>query len=350
MVPFAGFEMPLLYASIVEEHRAVRARAGLFDVSHMGEFRIRGPGAPALAQWLFTNDVAGTAPGRARYGLLCDEDGGIVDDVTLYVIGSEEVLFCVNAANVGSDWEWFRQAHRSLGADCEVTDESAATGLLALQGPATPDLLAALLPPSAKLPRPWRFIHSELAGVPLLLAATGYTGERGFELYVPAEGAAAVWDAICAAGGAGLSLAGLGARDTLRTEMAYPLYGHELDRSRNPIEAGLERFLAFGRGFCGERALRALRERGPERRLVGLIVEGRQVARPGYPILGPDPETGELLGRVTSGTYGPTVERSIAIGYVPIGFAGVGTRLHVDVRGRRIPCEVCETPFLRRNH
>jgi aminomethyltransferase len=348
MVPFAGFEMPVLYTSIVGEHRAVRARAGLFDVSHMGEFRVRGPGALALAQWLFTNDVSGTAPGRARYGLLCAEDGGIVDDVTLYVLGPEEVLFCVNAANVASDWEWFHETHRSFGADCEICDESAETALLALQGPATPDLLAALLPPSAKLPRPWRFIRSELAGVPLLVAATGYTGERGFELYTPAGGAGAVWDAICAAGGADLSLAGLGARDTLRTEMAYPLYGHELDRSRNPIEAGLERFLAFGRGFRGEPALRAVQERGPEQRLVGLVVEGRQVARPGYPICGPDPEAGEILGRVTSGTYGPTVERSIAIGYVPAGLAGAGTRLHVEVRGRRVPCEVSETPFLRR--
>jgi aminomethyltransferase len=345
MVPFAGFEMPLQYSSILEEHRAVRAHAGLFDVSHMGEVRVRGRGARLFAQRVFTNDVATAEPGRARYGLLCLENGGIVDDVTLYCLGPDELLFCVNASNTSGDLAWLREAHRALAPDCELLDESAATALLALQGPAAPRILRSLLPASARAPGRWRCLASELAGVPVLVAGTGYTGEPGYELYCPADGAARVWDAVCAAGGGELALAGLGARDTLRTEMAYPLYGHELDRNTNPLEAGLERFLAFDRGFIGEPALAAIRKQGPARRRVGLWIEGRALARPGYPI---GHEAAGPLGEVTSGTFGPSVERSIAIGYVPARYAEPGTKLYVVVRDQRVTCTVAKTPFLNR--
>lgn len=343
MVPFAGFEMPLLYTSILEEHRAVRSSAGLFDVSHMGEIRLRGRDALATAQLLFSNDVAGTEVGRVRYGLLCLEDGGVVDDVTLYRAGEDEVLFCVNASNIAEDLAWMREVQRMSGLACEIIDESAETALLALQGPRALALVAPLLPPDTRPPRRWRFVQTQLAGIPVWLSRTGYTGEDGYEMYTRSERVVALWDALREAGGEALSPAGLGARDTLRTEMAYPLYGHELDREHNPVEAGLERFLAFGRGFSGEAALRRVCERGPEQRLAGLLLEGRQVARSGYPILAE-----ARIGTITSGTYGPSVERSIALGYLEARYAEPGSCIAVEVRGRGIPCKVTKTPFYGR--
>jgi aminomethyltransferase len=340
MVPFAGFEMPVQYGSIVEEHRAVRASAGLFDVSHMGEIRLRGSGALELAQRLFTNDMTGSEAGRVRYGMLCLEDGGVVDDVTLYRLDDDELFFCVNAANIGEDLAWMREVHKSSGLRCEVIDESSDTALLAIQGPDALQIVGGLLPHGLRGPGRWRFVEVELAGIPVLLSRTGYTGEDGYEIYLAAERALALWDALREAGSDRLGLAGLGARDTLRTEMAYPLYGHELDRGRNPIEAGLARFVAFGRGFVGEPALHQVQEAGPRDCLVGLVLEGRQVARSGYSILGED-----RVGTVTSGTFGPSIERSIAMGYVAARYAVIGTRLDVEVRGRSIPCQVTQTPF-----
>ena len=343
MVPFAGFDMPVVYASILDEHRAVRTRAGLFDVSHMGELRLRGPAALELAQRLFTNDVAGTGPGRVRYGLLCVENGGVVDDVTLYRTGERELLFCVNASNIAADLAWLREVHAKSGLDCEIVDESDATGLLALQGPDALDIAARLAPNGLSAPKRWHFAHAELAGIPVLLSRTGYTGEDGYEIFAPAERTVALWDALRAAGGDALALAGLGARDTLRTEMAYPLYGHELDLEHDPIEAGLGRFVAFGRGFIGEAALRRHEARGgPTRNLVGLVLEGRQVARPGFRIQTPAGD-----GVVTSGTFAPSVDATIALGYVPAKFAA-GANLNVEIRGKSVPCKVVSTPFYKR--
>jgi len=341
MVPFAGFEMPVLYTSIVAEHRAVRSGVGLFDVSHMGEIRLRGPQALELGQRLFTNDVPATQIGRVRYGLLCLENGGVVDDVTLYRCGEQDLLFCVNAANIEADLSWMLEVQQGSGLHCDLIDESEETALLALQGPEALTLVESLRPAGEPAPRRWRFTSTELSGLPVLLSRTGYSGEDGYEIYVRADRALALWDALREAGGEALCPAGLGARDTLRTEMAYPLYGHELERSRNPIEAGLERFLAFGRGFTGEAALARARE--PEQRLVGLVLEGRQVARSGYPILAEG-----RIGTITSGTYGPSVERSIALGYLAARYAAVGTRLGVEIRGRNVPCQVTQTPFYGR--
>jgi aminomethyltransferase len=343
IVTFAGFSMPVLYTSIVEEHRAVRASAGLFDVSHMGEVTIRGREAVALAQKIFTNQVIKLSQGRVKYGFICQEDGGTVDDVTLYRLGSEEVRLCLNAASIEADLEWIRRVHRREGFTCEVVDESAETGLLALQGPSACDLVLPLLPEGSRLPRPWRFTNTTVAGIPVLLSRTGYTGEDGFEMFVSATRTVELWDVLRQRCGSRLALCGLGARDTLRTEMAYPLYGRELDRSRTPIEAGLERFCSFGSGFIGEEALERLHRAGPKERQVGVVIEARAVARPGYPI-----RDGGPVGTVTSGTYGPSVERSIAIGYVSAEHAQPGTRLAVEIRGRPIPCEVVRTPFYSR--
>jgi len=343
MVPFAGFDMPVVYSSILDEHRAVRTRAGMFDVSHMGELRLRGPAALELAQRLFTNDVAGTGLGRVRYGLVCVESGGVVDDVTLYRTGERELLLCVNASNIAADLAHVREVHAKSGLDCEIEDESEATGLLALQGPEALRIVARLAPADLKAPKRWHFARAELAGIPVLLSRTGYTGEDGYEIFAPAERTVALWDALREAGGDALALAGLGARDTLRTEMAYPLYGHELDLEHDPIEAGLERFVAYGRGFLGEDALRRHQTRGgPARRLVGLVLEGRQVARPGFRI-----ETPAGDGVVTSGTFAPSVDAPIALGYVPAKFEP-GANLAVEIRGKLAPCKVVATPFYQR--
>ena len=340
IAPFAGFEMPVRYGSILEEHRAVRSSAGLFDVSHMGEIRLRGPGASKLAQRVFTNDVCRMTVGRVRYGLLCAEDGGVVDDATLYRVAEDELLFCVNAATTQADLEWILEARRRSGLACEVIDESPATALLAVQGPRAVDIVGRLLDDREPTPRRWRFRAVSIAGVPAQLSRTGYTGEDGYEIYLPNERAVELWDALLRAGGPALRPIGLGARDTLRTEQAYPLYGHELDRSRNPLEAGLERFVAFGKGFIGEAALERARRDGPAQRLVGLLLDSRRVARPGCPIVGD-----EAVGTITSGTFAPSIERSIAIGYVPARCAIPGVQLQIEIRGQLVPCEVTETPF-----
>jgi aminomethyltransferase len=341
MVPFAGFDMPVMYTSILEEHRAVRSRAGLFDVSHMGELRLRGRDAGALAQRLFSNDALGMQEGQVRYGLLCLPDGGVVDDVTLYRDTRDEWLFCVNASNTAGDLAWMREVHAGSGLACEIADESEATALLAIQGPAALEISARALPETGPAPRRWHFRAGRLGADRFWLSRTGYTGEDGYEIFLPAVRAVEVWNRLRESGGEALVPAGLGARDTLRTEMGYPLYGHELERGINPLEAGLERFVAFEREFVGREALAALRQTGPARRLVGLWLEG-PVARPGATI-----HTAEGTGVVTSGTFGPSVERSIAIGYVPAR-AGRALGAEVEIRGRRIAARITQTPFYRR--
>ena len=343
LVAFAGYEMPVLYTSILAEHRAVRQRAGLFDVSHMGQLWLRGPDALPFAELLFTNAVAPMRDGQVRYGMLCRDDGGVIDDVTLYRSGEAEAFFCVNASNTRAVLAWISEMREKHRFSCSVSDETEETALLALQGPQARALAHALSP--AERPRigRWRFAPGELAGIPVVLSRTGYTGEDGYEIYAPAAQVGRLWDALREAAGEALTLAGLGARDTLRTEMAYPLYGHELDLEHDPLEAGLERSVAFGSGFIGEPALERRRAEGPARARVGLVLEGRQVARPGTAILEDEP-----VGTVTSGTYAPSVERSIAIGYVPARHATVGTGLSVEIRGRQIPCEVRPTPLFDR--
>ena len=340
---FAGYQMPIQYESIVKEHQAVRGSAGLFDVSHMGEIRLRGRQALELSQRLFTNDLIGAEPGRVRYGMFCAEDGGVIDDVTAYRVAQDEVLFCVNASNTAVDLDWVLKVQAEGAYDCDVLDETESTALLAIQGPEARAITGRCLTGSDKPPGRWRFADAELAGVPVVLSRTGYTGEDGYEIYVASDAALAVWDALVRAGADTLSLAGLGARDTLRTEMAYPLYGHELDRDHTPLEADLERFLHFGAGFIGEAALQRQRTEGVRRRLVGLLIEGRGVARAGYPIV-----KDQVVGEVTSGTFSPSIERAIAIGYVPPELSAPDTALSVEVRGRALPCHISPTPFFHR--
>ena len=344
MVDFAGFELPVLYGSILEEHRSVRRSAGLFDVSHMGQIRLRGGDALALAQRLFSNDVARARLGRVRYGLLCREDGGVIDDVMLYRVGENELLFCVNAGNRDADLAWMRQVQADEKFKCDLIDEGEETALLALQGPKAVEIASRLEASGEPPPRRMTFRATELAGVPVWLSRTGYTGEDGYEIYLPSGSAVALWDRLLEAGAGALLPAGLGARDTLRTEMGYSLYGHELDLQHDPLQAGLGRFVKLEHDFIGAETLRERAARDPELALVGLMVEGRVVARSGFAIFA-DEDSEAPIGTVTSGTFAPSVERSIAIGYVRAQSGEPGQRLCVEIRSRRIGCTVCPLPF-----
>jgi aminomethyltransferase len=332
--------MPVQYAGILAEHPAVREHAGLFDVSHMGQIHLRGPGALASVERLATCAVASLCPGQVRYGLLCNESGGVVDDVTVYRLATDAFFLCVNAANVEKDYRWVVRHARD---DAEVRDRSAATGLLALQGPASAAVLDALAEPRASALRRFRFAEGRVAGRSALVSRTGYTGSDGFELYCDAGDAPALWDALLEAGaGAGLVPAGLGARDTLRLEAALPLYGHELDDATSPLEAGLDRFVDARRGYVGAEALARQRREGPPRRLVGFVVEGRGVARAGHALA----HAGREVGRVTSGAPSPTLGKSIGLGYVPAALAAPGTELAALIRGQEIAVRVVPLPFV----
>jgi len=345
MVDFAGFAMPVQYASILEEHAAVREHAGLFDVSHMGQIHVSGPGAGVTLERLLTCPVASLRPGRVRYGLLCNEAGGCVDDVTLYREGEEEFFLCVNASNIDKDREWLRQ-HAPTAV--RIDDRSEQTGLLAVQGPASARILSELAEPeSTPIEALGRFAFAGygLAGGRALVSRTGYTGSDGFEIYLSAADTPQVFEALLASGRPlGLVPVGLGARDTLRLEAALPLYGHELDDTTSPLEAGLERFVkrAAG-GFVGSEAIETREAAGRTRQLVGFVVVGRGIARAGYPIA----RDGREVGRVTSGAPSPTLGKPIGLGYVPPSLAEPGMRFAVRVRERDVEAEVVQTPFVK---
>ena len=342
LVPFAGFEMPVQYASILAEHAAVRERAGLFDVSHMGQLHLRGASAIADAERLLSCPVASLKLGRVRYGLLCNASGGVVDDVTLYRLAADHVLLCVNASNIAKDREWVAA---QLSRETELRDASDETCLLALQGPASDRILQPLAAHDLARLRFFAFAETTLAGMRVLVSRTGYTHAGGFEIYGAANDAEKLWRAISEAGAShGLTPAGLGARDTLRLEAALPLYGHELDDETTPLEAGLARFVKLeAGGFVGCEALRAQRAAGVPRALVGFVVEGRGIARAEHALA----HAGREVGRVTSGAPSPTLGKPIGLGYVPPPLAAIGTRLDVMVRSQAVAARVIETPFVR---
>lgn len=343
-MPFAGFEMPVQYASIVREHRAARERAALFDVSHMGQLHFSGPWALAAVERLVSCPVASLRPGRVRYGCLCNEAGGVVDDVTVYRQAVDALFLCVNAANVAKDYRW---ALDNVPAEVDVIDRSDETGLLALQGPASEAILQPLIDANLSGLRRFRFLEAEGPGGRLVVSRTGYTGSDGFELYCVSAGAPALFEALLEAGAShGLEPAGLGARDTLRLEAALPLYGHELDDTTSPLEAGLDRFVKLDQGgFIGSEAIRSRREAGHPRRLVGFVLEDRGVARAGHALA----LDGEEVGTTTSGSPSPTLGKSIGLGYVPPALAKPGQRLDVIVRDRPLAARVVKTPFVGRD-
>jgi aminomethyltransferase len=354
MTDFAGWDMPLRYGSERDEHNAVRTRAGLFDLSHMGEITVTGPGAAALLDHALVGNIGGVKPGRARYTMICREDGGILDDLIVYRLddteaGSSHYMVVANASNAQTVLDAL--VERSAGFDAEVRDDRDAYALLAVQGPESPGILASLTDADLDGLKYYAGLPGTVAGVPALIARTGYTGEDGFELFVKPEHAVELWQALTKAGeGAGLVPCGLSCRDTLRLEAGMPLYGNELSTSLTPFDAGLGRVVKFekegdfvGRAALAEAAARA--EQNPPRVLVGLVAEGRRVPRAGYAVVA----GGEVIGEVTSGAPSPTLGKPIAMAYVDAAHAAPGTEgVGVDIRGSHEPYEVVALPFYKR--
>jgi aminomethyltransferase len=342
MVPFAGWEMPIQYAGIVAEHRAVRGGAGLFDLSHMGEFLFEGTGALSALDRLVSSDIAGLEVGHARYGLLTNEKGTIVDDVIVYRYAPDRLAMVVNAANIEKDAAHVR---RHLASGVRFDDLSDQTALIAPQGPRAAKVLSRVAAMNVDDLIPFGVAATKVAGVAATVARTGYTGEDGFEVFVPNADAGRVWDALLDAGKEdGIQPIGLGARDTLRLESRFSLYGNEIDETTDPIEAGLGWTCKLDKEFLGRDKIAAVKERGPKRRIAGLVITGG-VARHGHPVT----SGGNAVGVVTSGTYGPTVDKNIALAYVPTESSKVGTALAVRIREKDVPATVVKTPFYKRS-
>jgi len=328
MVPFAGWEMPVQYEGVIQEHRAVREDAGAFDVSHMGELEVEGPRARELLQSLLSNDLDRVAPGGAQYTLLTNEHGGIVDDLIVYELDPFRYLLIVNASNCEEDFTWLKE-REVPGSD--VRDVSDEYGLIAVQGPHALERLAL---PSAPA---FTFAEGAVAGVTCMVNRTGYTGEEGVELMVMAEDAGELWDALL---DRGVTPCGLGARDSLRLEVCFPLHGNDIGPDTDAISAGLGWVCALQKDFTGAEELRRIKEAGPERRLAAFVMEERAVPRQGMPIL--------EGGQVTSGTHSPMLDRGIGMGYVPAALALAGNDLTIDVRGRPRRARTVDKPIYRR--
>jgi aminomethyltransferase len=339
MVEFAGYDMPVRYTGDVREHLAVRNGVGLFDISHMGEFFVEGPGALAFLNRAVTNDVSAIGVGQAIYSPMCRPDGGIVDDLLIYR-AADHFMVVVNASNIEKDFAWL-DAQRP--ADARLEDRSERTALLAVQGPKAADVVRGHVPDAALELGYYRFTEGALFGVPAVIARTGYTGEDGFELYFDVKHAAAVWNGLQAAGAPhGMEPVGLGARDTLRLEMGYMLYGNDIDDTTSPLEAGLGWTVKLKKGdFTGRDAMLAQKERGFTRKLTGFELDGRRVPRHGMTI----ESGGRAVGTVTSGTFAPSLERPIGMGYVEPALATIGTMLEIVAGTSRLPARVVARPF-----
>ncbi|MEV7162811.1 glycine cleavage system aminomethyltransferase GcvT [Streptomyces microflavus] len=353
MTDFAGWDMPLRYASERDEHNAVRTRAGLFDLSHMGEITVTGPEAAAFLSYALVGNIATVGNGRARYTMIVQEDGGIVDDLIVYRLGETEYMVVANAGNAQIVLDALTA--RVVGFDAEVRDDRDAYALLAVQGPESPAIMKAVTDADLDGLKYYAGLPGTVAGVPALIARTGYTGEDGFELFVAPVHAEQLWRALTEAGEAhGLIPCGLSCRDTLRLEAGMPLYGHELTTALTPFDAGLGRVVKFEKegDFVGREALTAAAERAesaPPRKLVGLIAEGRRVPRAGYPVVAVGGPDSKVIGEVTSGAPSPTLGKPIAMAYVDAAFAAPGTEgVGVDIRGAHEPYEVVALPFYKR--
>ncbi len=343
MVDFAGWHMPIQYGSIVDEHQAVRKQAGLFDISHMGRLMFNGPDTVKFLDHILTNHVARLSAGQVRYSLVCNESGGILDDVLVYRF-NEDYMLVVNGANREKIVAWIEK--HSEGFDFEMRDDTANTEMVALQGPKSLEILQPHTPCDLAAMNYYTVAKTTVFGFECLLSRTGYTGEDGFEIIVRNEDGIALWEQLLDAGKGSLSVCGLGCRDTLRLEAAMPLYGHEMDESVDPITAGLKFGVKlYKENFIGKEALVELSQRTDLPVRVGIELEGKRIAREGSTLFVGDVEVGE----VCSGTFSPTFEKPIAMGYVPKEHAGVGTSLLVDIRGKRHPGQVVELPFYKRS-
>ncbi len=341
MIPFAGFDMPVRYSSDKEEHLTVREGVGVFDVSHMGEFFITGEGALELIQKVSSNDACNLQIGQAQYSCLPNTKGGIVDDLIIYRLGENEYLLVVNASNIEKDWDWIR-SHNDFGAT--MTNQSADWALLAVQGPKAAQVLQPLTAISLDDIGFYRFVQGKLADVHMIISATGYTGAGGFELYIPALHAEEVWRRIFAAGASkGIRPIGLGARDTLRLEMGYCLYGNDITDDTSPLEAGLGWITKFNKEFIHSAVLKQQKEAGVERKLVGFVLKEKGIPRNGYEL---KDSTGQGIGHVTSGSLSPVLGKGIGLGYVSIQNSKPGTAIGVQIRNKTVPAEVIKPPFI----
>lgn len=341
MVDFAGWDMPVQYRSILEEHKAVRQRAGLFDVSHMGEADVRGPEALRFLQHLVTNDCGKLFPGRVLYTVMCYPDGGVVDDLLVYMRGPDDYLLCINAGNIAKDLAWMQD--QAEGFDCTVTDRSADYAQLAVQGPKAVGIVQGLTPAALAGITYYHFGEGVVAGVPCLISRTGYTGEDGVELYCQAGEAERLAEAVLAAGAPhGLELAGLGARDSLRLEAGFPLYGHEITEQISPIAAGLGWVVKFDKGpFVGAAALHLEKGNGPARKIAFFRTGDRRIVRAESGVMDP---VGAQVGRVVSGTLSPMLNE--AIGSALVETAALAGPLHADIRGAKITLQLVKPPFV----
>ncbi len=344
LVDFAGFRMPVQYSGVNDEHHAVREKVGLFDVSHMGEFIVSGPRALDLIQKISSNDASELFPGKAQYSCMPNIEGGIVDDLIVYMLDEDRYMLVVNAANIEKDWEWIN-SWNDVGARLE--DKSDETSLIAVQGPRSPEVLRSLTATDIDAIKFYHFEKGKVDGAAdVIISATGYTGEKGFELYLSNEKAPEVWDALMDAGKEyDIQPAGLAARDTLRLEAGLNLYGNDIDDSTSPLEARLSWITKFTKDFVNREALEEQKANGIARKLVGFELLEKGVPRKGYDITDED---GHVIGRVTSGTMSPTLQKPIGMGYVQKGYDKAETPIWIDIRGRQRKAQVVKMPFLKR--
>ncbi|HVP07645.1 MAG TPA: glycine cleavage system aminomethyltransferase GcvT [Candidatus Acidoferrum sp.] len=340
MVDFAGFYMPVQYKGITAEHLAVRKNIGLFDLSHMGEFEISGKDALAFLQKTTTNDVAALTPGKIQYSCMPYPEGGIVDDLLVYRL-PDKFFLVVNASNIEKDFNWLKS---HVFGDVKLVNKSADYGLLAIQGPNAQKLMAELTDHNLDAMGYYTCAFAKVGGVELLFSRTGYTGEDGFEIYIPPQHCAKLWHAVTEAGKKhGLELIGLGARDTLRLEMKMALYGNDIDQTTTPVEAGLSWIVNFDKDFIGKDVMVKQRDEKPKRRLVCLELEGKAFPRHGYDIY----DGGKVVGKVTSGTFSPSLQKPIAMGYVPLEKSKIGATVEVAIRDNKFKAEVVKPPFYK---
>ncbi|MDX1906553.1 MAG: glycine cleavage system aminomethyltransferase GcvT [Bacteroidia bacterium] len=345
LIPFAGFDMPVRYTGDVQEHMAVRQAAGMFDISHMGEFIVRGPQALALIQLVISNDASKLTPGKAQYACMPNAEGGIVDDVIVYYIREDQYMIVVNASNIQKDWDWISAANVAVGA--ELIDVSDRTALIAVSGPNAEAVVQPFTDTDLSGMKTYECFKGTFDGAEKsLVATTGYTGERTFEIFLYREHAVRVWQDLLAAGQPyGLIPCGLGARDTLRLEMGYMLYGNDINDTTSPLEAGLGWITKLNKGpFKGAGVIAALKATGLSRRLVGFELTDKGIPRAGYEIAA----QGQVIGTVTSGSVSPVLGKGIGMGYVPVAYAAEGTELEIIVRGKGLPAQVVRTPFIRK--
>jgi len=342
LVDYSGWMMPVHYVSALKEHAAVREAVGLFDASHMGEFEVRGKKAIEAVNHLVCNDLSLCVNGQAMYAGLLNEAGGFVDDLVVYRHSEERVVLCVNAANIAKDWAWVSERLSGM-PDVEIDNPSAQTGMLALQGPCALGVLNSVCKLPAKKLKRYFFLEGEVAGVPCTLSRTGYTGEDGFELYCPAQKTPTLWWALLEAGKPwGILPCGLGARDSLRLEMKYPLYGQDIDEQHTPFEAKLDWMVKMKKeDFVGKAALQKQKEKGLKKVWVGFVMLEPGIGRAGYAVF----HEGKQVGRVTSGNFGPSVKRAIGMAYVESICAREGTVLEVEIRERKTKAQIVKTPF-----